>query len=401
MKLVIVLTASLALATAANLPYKKNDSQNELFESNENYNNNEYVQEKEVRDSIANSFDAIVNVIKQYKNDVSKSDNLKTNEISVHDTVNFGINADTFLTNVHVNGLKHFDSQNFTIVWGEDLIRVANGWKKLSVNGVFHHMNTVARYSGIFNLDIIEPKYKGETLLTKNSNVYPLMSKVGSLKFVKFIVNHTSLPEVFQDDKPQFDYFVKNTVAQYVATAEANNMYNDIALQIRRIVKPYMVYRSNKIDSETASPITGDLIDGFRFELKNLDFDNTKNNLAKIPFVQVNKTDDRYTAELELRLLDVTGQFDSVIMSPEGKTYNHRATYKTDVVKAVCYLDFVENTVRTAVHVTRPQIHFTSTDSDSVVNWSEIQKQMVPHFNAYFKRTLENAIDRNVRQSMI
>jgi len=105
---------------------KKNDSQNELFESNENYNNNEYVQEKEVRDSIANSFDAIVNIIRQYKNDVSKSDNLKTNEISVQDTVNFGINADTFLTNVHVNGLKHFDSQNFTMVWGEDLVSIFN-----------------------------------------------------------------------------------------------------------------------------------------------------------------------------------------------------------------------------------------------------------------------------------
>lgn len=95
-----------------------------MFESNENYNNNVYVQEKEVCDSIANSFDAIVNVIRQYKNDVSKTDNLKTNEISVQDTVNFGINADTFLTNVHVNGLKHFDSQNFTMVWGEDLVSV-------------------------------------------------------------------------------------------------------------------------------------------------------------------------------------------------------------------------------------------------------------------------------------
>ncbi|XP_060833420.1 uncharacterized protein LOC132916961 [Rhopalosiphum padi] len=401
MKLVIVLTASLALATAATLPNKKNNSQNELFESNENYNNNEYVQEKEVRDSIANSFDAIVNVIRQYKNDVAKSDNFRTNEISVQDTVNFGYNADTFLTNVRVNGLKNFDSQNFTMVWGEDLIHVANGWKKLAVNGVFHHMNTVARHSGVFHLDIIEPKYMGESLLTKNSNVYPLMSNVDSFKFVKFIVNHTSLPEVFQDDKPQFDYFVKNTIAQYVATAEANNMYNDVALQIRRIVKPYMVYRSNKIASETVSPITGDLADGFRFELKNLDFDNSKNNLAKIPFVQVNKTNESYSAKLELRLLDLTGEFDSVVTSPNGKSYNHRATYKTDAVKVVCDLDFVENKVRTAVHVTRPQIQFPSIDSDSAVNWSDVQKQLVPHFNVYFKRTLESAIDRNVHQSMM
>lgn len=45
----------------------------------------------------------------------------------------------------------------------------------------------------------------GETMLTKNSNVYPLMSTVDSVKFEKLIVNHTTLPEVFQNEKPQFE----------------------------------------------------------------------------------------------------------------------------------------------------------------------------------------------------
>ncbi|XP_015365793.1 PREDICTED: uncharacterized protein LOC107163076 [Diuraphis noxia] len=401
MKFVIVLTAVLALATAATLPSQKLDSQNELFESNENYDYNKYTQEKEECDSIANSFNAIVNVIRQYKNDVAKPDNSRFNVISVSDTVNIGFNADTFLTDVRVMGLNNLNSQNITIKWGEDLVHVTNSWEKLAVNGVFHYTNTVARHSGIFHLDIIEPKYEGETILTKNSNVYPLMSTVGSVKFEKFIVNHTMLPEVFQNDKPQFDYFVKHTIPQYVATAKVNDMYNDVALQIRRVVKPYMVYRSNKITSETALPMIGNLADGFRFELKNIDFDNSKNNLAKIPFVQVIKTNEKCIAKIELRLLGLTGEFEIVMMSPNGKSNNRRATYTTDAVKVVCNLDFVGNSVHTMVHVTKPQIHFTSTDSDSAVNWSDVQKQLVPHFDAYFMSTLENAINRNVQQSMM
>ncbi|XP_003242198.1 uncharacterized protein LOC100573940 [Acyrthosiphon pisum] len=405
MKFVIVLTAVLALATAATLPSQKLDSQNELFESNEknnnNNHNNEYTQEREERDSIANSFDAIVNVIRQYKNDVAKPDNSRSNEMSVPDTVNIGYNADTVLTDVQVKGLNNLKSQNITMKWGTDLVQVINYWEKLAVNGVFHHTNTVARHSGIFHLDIIEPKYKGETMLTKNSNVYPLMSTVGSVKFEKFIANHTTLPEVFQNDKPQFDYFVKHTIPQYIATAKVNDMYNDVALEIRRAVKPYMVYRSNKISSETAVPIAGNLADGFRFELKNLDFDNSKNNLAKISFVQVIKTKESCVAKLELRLLGMIGEFDLFVTSPNGKSDNRRVTYTTDAVKVVSNLDFVENSVRTAVHVTKPQIQFTSTDSDSSVNWSDVQKQLVPHFDAYLTRTLENAINRNVQRSMM
>jgi len=178
-------------------------------------------------------------------------------------------------------------------------------------------------------------------------------------------------------------------------------MYNDVALEIRRAVKPYMVYRSNKIASQTALPIAGNLADGFRFELKNIDFDNSKNNLAKITFVQVIKTNESCVAKLELRLLGMVGEFDIVVTSPNGQSDNRRAAYTTEAVKVVSNLDFVENSVRTAVHVTEPQIQHTSTDSDSSVNWSDVQKQLVPHFDAYLTLTLENAINRNVQQSMM
>jgi len=104
---------------------RKSDSQNELFELNENYNN-KYTQEKEECDSIANSFDAIVDVIKQYKNDVAKPQNSRNNEISVSDTVNIGFNADTFLTDVRVMGLNNLNSQNITMKWGEDLVSIFN-----------------------------------------------------------------------------------------------------------------------------------------------------------------------------------------------------------------------------------------------------------------------------------
>lgn len=194
---------------------------------------------------------------------------------------------------------------------------------------------------------------------------------------------------------------MKNVVAQHVATAQANNMYNDFALEIKRTVKPYMVYRSKKIASETAVPVTGYLADGYRFEMKNLDLDNTKNNLAKIVFVQVNKTKDSYTATLKLRLLDVAGRLDVAVTSPNGQTHGQTASYTTEVVHVIADLDFVENKVRTMVYVTKPQIQLTPTGSDAKVNWSDVQKWLAPHFNAYFMSTIEDAVNRDVRKSMM
>lgn len=108
----------------------KLDSQNEMFQENENSHNNYYatdVQEQQELNSIANSFDPIVNIIHQYKNDFTKHNELNNvkNEISIPDTVNVGINSDTLLTNTRVKGLKNFNSQNLTMSWGEDLVSIA------------------------------------------------------------------------------------------------------------------------------------------------------------------------------------------------------------------------------------------------------------------------------------
>lgn len=102
-------------------------SQNEMFQENGNSRNHYYaadVQEQQERYSIANSFDPITNIINQYKNDLTKNNELNNmnNEISIPDTVNVGDNSDTLLTNTKVKGLKNFDSQNLTMSWGEDLV---------------------------------------------------------------------------------------------------------------------------------------------------------------------------------------------------------------------------------------------------------------------------------------
>lgn len=106
---------------------QKFDYQNDLFLEHENSNHNsEYVQQQEEHDSIATSLNAIVNVIRQYKNDITKPNDFqsKTNEISIPDFVNIGFKADTFLTNIRVSGLMNYNNQNMTMIWGKDLVSV-------------------------------------------------------------------------------------------------------------------------------------------------------------------------------------------------------------------------------------------------------------------------------------
>lgn len=50
-----------------------------------------------------------------------------------------------------------------------------------------------------------EPKYSGDTSMTRNANIYPAMSPAGSVAFGKAVVDHARLPEVFQDQRPQFE----------------------------------------------------------------------------------------------------------------------------------------------------------------------------------------------------
>lgn len=108
----------------------KLDSQNEMFQENENSRNKYYatdIQEQQEFNSISNSFDPIANIINQYKNDLTKNNELNNvkNEISIPDTVNVGVHSDTLLTNTRVKGLKNFNSQNLTMSWGEDLVSTA------------------------------------------------------------------------------------------------------------------------------------------------------------------------------------------------------------------------------------------------------------------------------------
>lgn len=84
----------------------------------------EYVQEQEECVSFTNSFDFIVNVLKNYTYGLTTKNELHVmkDEISIPDTENIGCNFDTYFTNMYVKGLKNFESQNVTMSWGEDSV---------------------------------------------------------------------------------------------------------------------------------------------------------------------------------------------------------------------------------------------------------------------------------------
>lgn len=105
---------------------QKSDTQNEMLPLDENR------QEQDECNSIVNSFDAIVNVLKNYTNSLIVNNELNNikNEISIPDTMNIGSNSDTYFTGVTVKGLKNFQSENITMSWGEDSVsRVVAGNK--------------------------------------------------------------------------------------------------------------------------------------------------------------------------------------------------------------------------------------------------------------------------------
>lgn len=84
----------------------------------------EYSEEHEECNSFVNSFDSIVNVLKNYTHILTLNNELYNikNEIPIPDTMNIGIDSDTYFTNVNVKGLKNFESQNVTMSWGEDSV---------------------------------------------------------------------------------------------------------------------------------------------------------------------------------------------------------------------------------------------------------------------------------------
>lgn len=98
--------------------------QNEMIQDNDEGFNYDDFQEQEERNSISNSFDSIVTTIHQYQNDLFNPDELSNmkNEFSIPNTLNVGSIADTLLTNISVKGFKNANTQNITMLWGEDLV---------------------------------------------------------------------------------------------------------------------------------------------------------------------------------------------------------------------------------------------------------------------------------------
>lgn len=192
--------------------------------------------------------------------------------------------------------------------------------------------------------------------------------------------------------------FVKNVVCQYVATAVATSMYNDITMNIRQSARPYLTYQSNKIGSD-ASAFNGQLDNGYHYEFKNMHFDNAKNNLAKISFFQMNNTDDKNTAKFQLRLLDLIGESDWIVTA-DGKDYGGNVAFKFDRVHIMPTLDLNDKTARTKVSVKNPQMDYKG-GTDAPFWTSAVKDQMTGEFIEYFVQKLAEATSRNVQNSIM
>jgi hypothetical protein len=204
-----------------------------MIEENDGHvgTNYERMHEQEERESIPNSFDAIVNNMRLNARYLTENEGLVKDEISIPDTVNVGSISDTLFTGIRVKGMTHFASQNITMLWGEDVVsdtvvlyvclprerqlidlvlfslqvNAESSWNELWVDGLYHYTNTAGRFTGVFRIVMADSKYVGNTSLTKNSNTYPTMPIAGSVTFRKAIIKHTKLPELFQNEKPQFE----------------------------------------------------------------------------------------------------------------------------------------------------------------------------------------------------
>lgn len=217
-------------------------------------------------------------------------------------------------------------------------------------------------------------------------------------------------------------------MCQHVATAVANSLYNDIVMNVRYTVRPYLTYQTGKIvaddDDDAASSSTanaafsslaaaaasaapsfdGKLANGDRFELKNVRLDNAKNNMAKIYFVQTNNTADQTNAaELRLRLLDLAGECDfAVTAAADGKSHAAKLTFAFQTVRVVPTLNFDEKTVHTRVFVGAPTLEFKPNNgaADLAAVWTDAREQLTTGLVEYFKRTVADATSRNIRNAM-
>lgn len=171
---------------------------------------------------------------------------------------------------------------------------------------------------------------------------------------------------------------------------------------IRQAVRPYLKYQSDKIaanDVTAESSFTGQFVNGNRFEMKNIRFDN-KNNLAKIAFVQANQTDGLYTATLQLRLLNLVGESDFAMTSRDNNDCNGQIAFNFKSVKVITNLNFNDKSVHTSVLVNGSQVEFKPLqDSDSSI-LLDVEQQFKKQLIEYFTQKLGKSINDTIKNIM-
>lgn len=193
-----------------------------------------------------------------------------------------------------------------------------------------------------------------------------------------------------------------------MAIATSAGMYSNITLGIVKAAKPYLTYRSDKIadadDGGNMATATGQLNNGDRFELKNLQMDVAKDNLAKIYEVQTNQMGGQDTAAFRLRLAEMAGQCDwSVTKSEEGSAADAgKLVFEFDTVDVAVALNFGDKTAHVDVDVDGPSADLKNAaeSAATVAAWTNAKDRLTDELVRFFVTTLARSVDHNVRDAM-
>lgn len=177
-------------------------------------------------------------------------------------------------------------------------------------------------------------------------------------------------------------------------------MYNDVTMNIRQSARPYLKYQSGKIANDAAS-FSGQLENGNQFVMKNIHFDNVKNNLAKISLVQMNNTNDMNTAKLQLRLLDFAGESDWTVTTAEGRDYNGNVAFKFNRVLIIPTLNLNDNTVHTKVLIKNPQFEIQKSEGSDSNVWMNAKEQLTKELVEYCIQKLGETTSRNIKNVIL
>lgn len=177
-------------------------------------------------------------------------------------------------------------------------------------------------------------------------------------------------------------------------------MYNDVTMNIRQSARPYLKYQSGKIANDATS-FSGQLENGNQFVMKNIHFDNVKNNLAKILLVQMNSTNNMNTAKLHLRLLDFTGESDWTVTTSEGRDYNGNVAFKFDRVQVIPTLNLNDKTVHTKVLIKNPQFDIQKSEGSDSSAWINAKEQLNKELVEYCIQKLGEMTSRNIKNIIL